>query len=128
MRSGWLTCFLFVVGLLMFSGSALGHHGQVEYENKTVTLKGTVTKFEWENPHCIIGIAVKNDENTTDEWFAEILPPSQMVRAGWSREGLKPGDEVTVVGRPGKKGAHIMWLQYLVMPDGRKLDRNTEGH
>jgi hypothetical protein len=120
-----LILFSLVVGLLAVSVPLFGHHGHVEYENKAVTLKGTVTRFEWTNPHCILAVAVKNDRENAEDWYAEILPPSQMSRAGWSKESIKPGDEVTLVGRPGKKGAHIMWLEYLITPDGRKLDRDT---
>jgi hydrogenase maturation factor len=63
-----------------------------------------------------------------EDWYAEILTPAQMSRAGWTQESVRPGDQVTLVGHPGKKGAHIMWLEYLVMPDGRKLDRDTDAH
>jgi hydrogenase maturation factor len=125
MRSGRLISFAFGVGLLAFSGPVFAHHGQVEYGSKTVTLQGTVTKFEWVNPHCIIGFAVKNDKDNLEDWYAEFLPPAQMNRAGWTRDSIKPGDQITLVGRPGKKGTHIMWLQYFVTPDGRRFDRDA---
>lgn len=125
MVSGRLISFALAIVFLAASGPVFAHHGHVEYEGKTVTLNGTVTKFEWTNPHCIVVIAVKNDK---DDWYGEILPPAQMNRAGWNKDTIKPGDEVTLVGRPGKKGEHIMWIEYLVLPDGRKFDRDTGGH
>jgi hypothetical protein len=51
-----------------------------------------------------------------------------MSRGGWTRESIKPGDQISLVGRPGKKGEHIMWIESLVLPDGRKLDRDTGSH
>ena len=125
MLSGQLISFTLVVGLLATSGSAFAHHGQVEYEGKGVTLKGTVTKFEWTNPHCIVAVGVKNDKDKVEQWYAEFLPPAQMSRGGWTRESIKPGDQVTLIGRPGKKGEHIMWIESLILPDGRKIDRDT---
>jgi hypothetical protein len=80
--SGRLISFAFAVGLLAVSGPVFAHHGQVEYEGKTVTLKGTVKKFEWTNPHCIVAVAVKNDKDNVEEWYGEFLPPAQMNRAG----------------------------------------------
>ena len=128
MKREGLISFAFTVVLLMNSAPVIAHHGQVEYESKAVTLKGTVTKFEWINPHCILGVAVKNEKGDAEDWYAEILPPNRMAQAGWTQEIIKPGDEVTVVGRPGKKGAHIMWLESLVLPDGRKLRRDPGAH
>lgn len=93
------------------------------YETNSITLKGTVTEYEFANPHSIISVAVKTSGGTVEEWHAEFLPPSEMNRAGWTKETLKPGDEVTMTGRPGKYGQRIMWLEFLVTPDGRKLSR-----
>ncbi len=125
MKNGRLISLALVVVLLAVSGPMLAHHGQVQYENKRVTMVGTVTKFEWTNPHTIISIATKDDQGNVEDWYAEMLPPTQMARAGWTKESIKPGDQVSLVGRPGKKGARILWLEYLVTPDGRHLGRDT---
>ena len=123
-----MIALMFGVGFFLLSLPVFAHHGQVEYESKAVTLKGTVTKFEWTNPHCILGVSVKNEKDQVEDWYAEILPPNMMARAGWTTETVKIGDEVTLVGRPGKKGAHILWLEYLVLPDGKKVRRNPGAH
>ena len=126
MRRGRRIVFACVVGLLSASGSMFAHHGQVEYDNKkSVTLHGTVTKFEWNNPHAILWLAVKNDKNAIEGWNLEILPLERMRRAGWTKDSLKPGDEVTVTGHPGKGGVHIMWLENLTTSDGRRLSREV---
>jgi Family of unknown function (DUF6152) len=123
-RNRVLTCCAVVAALLAVSEPMLAHHGQVSYERKSITLTGSVTKYEWSNPHTIITLAVKDDKANVEEWYLEILSPVQMLRAGWTRESVKPGDEVTVTGLPGKHGVHIMWLEYLVTPDGQKLSRD----
>jgi Family of unknown function (DUF6152) len=126
MKTGRLLSSCLIVALLAMPGFVFAHHGQVEYENKTISLKGTVTKFEWNNPHAILWLDVKNEKNTIDAWHLEILPLERMSRAGWTRDSVKPGDEVTVTGRPGKGGEHIMWLESLMTADGRRLGRDSE--
>lgn len=113
-----------LAGTLAISGSASAHHNpKPMYEANNIMLMGTVTEYEFANPHSIISISVKTDRGAVEEWHAEFLPPAEMARAGWTRETLKPGDQVTMTGRPGRHAQHIMWLESLVAPDGRKLGR-----
>ena len=115
---------LVAVAALTFSGAAWAHHAARQvYEGKTIMLMGVVTDYEWANPHSVLSVAVKDDKGNVEEWHAEILPPSEMIRAGWNKESVKPGDEVTVTGRPGKYAQHILWLESLVTMDGKKLGR-----
>lgn len=123
MKNGRLVCFALVVAILTASTPMFAHHGQVQYEHKDITLQGTVTKFEWNNPHAILWLSVKGDKNNIDEWHLEILPLESMRKAGWTSDSLKPGDVVTVTGKPGKGGEHIMWLDYLTTSDGRRMGR-----
>jgi hypothetical protein len=115
---------LVTFGVLVFSTAARAHHGARQvYEGKTITLMGVVTDYEWANPHSVLSVAVKDDQGKVEEWHAEILPLTEMLRAGWTKESVKPGDEVTLTGRPGKYAQHILWLESLVTPDGKKLGR-----
>jgi hypothetical protein len=113
-----------LVSLFIVAGPAWAHHASRQvYEGKTIMLMGVVTDYEWANPHSVLSIAVKDKKGQVEEWHAEILPPSEMIRAGWTKESLKPGDEVTLTGRPGKYEQRILWLEYLVTADGKKLSR-----
>ena len=113
-----------IVSLLAYCSTSWAHHASRQvYEGKSVTLMGVVTGYEWANPHSVLSVAIKDDKGRVEEWHAEILPPTEMLRAGWTKESLKPGDEVTLTGRPGKYAQHILWLESLVTPDGRKLTR-----
>jgi hypothetical protein len=115
---------MLAVGSLTVSNSVWAHHAAgAVYESKSITLKGTVTGFEWSNPHSIVSFEVTDDKGDAEQWHAEVVAPAEMTRAGWTRDTIKPGDQVTLTGRPGKNAQHIMWLQYLVTPDGRKLGR-----
>ena len=119
-----LPMFAVLFAGLLAAGPVLAHHsvGSV-YERNSVTVKGTVTGYEWSNPHSIISVAVKDDSGKVEEWHAEILPPPEMTRAGWTKQSIRLGDEVSLTGRPGKYAQHVMWLEYLVTADGRKLGR-----
>jgi len=113
-----------VVAVLAVAAPIWAHHNpKPMYESTSISLMGTITEYEWANPHSIISIAVKTDSGAVQEWHAEFLPPSEMTRLGWAKDTLKPGDQVTVTGRPGKHAQHILWLQSVLTPDGRKLTR-----
>lgn len=113
-----------VVISLAFCNSSFAHHAAMQaYEDQTITLMGIVLNYQWENPHSILSVLVKTGNGDIERWHAEILPPNEMLRAGWNKRSLRPGDMVTLTGRPGKYGQHIMWLEYVVMPNGRKLGR-----
>jgi hypothetical protein len=113
-----------IAGFLTLCNPAAAHHAAgAVYERKSITLQGIVTDYEWSNPHSIVSVTVKNDKGNVEEWHAEILAPAEMTLAGWTRESIKPGDRVSLTGHPGKNAQHIMWLEYLQTPDGRKLGR-----
>ena len=117
---------LSVVGLLLLSVQLFAHHGTgVSYfMDKKLELKGTVTEFRMANPHCQLYFDVKDDKGNIVHWSAEISSVFHLAKAGWKRNSIKPGDEVTVILSPSKVGnpAGVMWT--VVLPDGRKMERD----
>lgn len=114
---------LLLVSILAFSGLLFGHHGGAAWDTKTtLTLQGTVTEFRFINPHIQIFFDSKDDKGNMIHWACEGADPAMLVRQGWSRETLKAGDHVTVVGRPAKSGAKLMDLQKLTLPNGQELE------
>jgi hypothetical protein len=84
---------------------ALAHHSPAAFEaEKTVTLVGTVKEFRWQNPHSWIEMTVTNEKGQEVLWAVELTSPTYLVKGGWKSTTLKPGDKVTVVGRPLKSG------------------------
>jgi hypothetical protein len=71
-------------------------------DHRSVTVAGTVTKFDWANPHVYIYIEQSAGAGQTIQWEIEASPPSILRRLGWSQETLHPGDRITVSGRPAK--------------------------
>jgi hypothetical protein len=98
---------LFIASALILSvaASAYAHHSPAAFEaQKTVSLTGVIKEFRWQNPHTWIEIMVPNDKGEQVLWNVELTSPTYLVRAGWKSNTLKPGDKVTVVGRPLKSG------------------------
>jgi hypothetical protein len=73
---------------------------------KTVTLEGTVTEFQWTNPHSWIEVSVKQPNGPNVEWSIEGISSSLLARQGWSRKALKTGDKVVIQMHPLKDGTN----------------------
>ena len=91
---------------LLAAWPALGHHSfAAEYDStKTVTVKGTIQKLEWVNPHAYFWVDVKDDNGKITTWAFESLSPNALARQGWNRNSLQKGEEVTVEGYLAKDG------------------------
>jgi hypothetical protein len=100
-----LSSAICVAGLLIGPVSALAHHSGTMFENeKTVTVSGTVSKFEYVNPHCWLYVVVTDDKGEETLWGFEAEGPSALMRAGIKNDALQPGDLVTVTARPMRDG------------------------
>lgn len=100
----------------------LAHHGASEYDmTKIVSLKATVTELQYVNPHTLLIFSVKDDSGKAAEWEGELPSPNLLSRRGWSRNAVKAGDQVTVIGALAKNGANGMQIKKLVFPDGHEL-------
>jgi hypothetical protein len=96
------------VSLLMSSASAMAHHGVAGYDmTKTITVHGTVSKFDWSNPHVVVYVDAKNDSGEMQHWTIEFASPVHMVRAGWSKNSIKTGDDILIDTHPSRNGAPV---------------------
>jgi hypothetical protein len=122
MNSRFLVFLATTIGFLIVSLSTFAHHGNAAYDEKNpVTLKGTVTEFVWANPHTQIYFNVKNDKGNVEHWACESLSPGKLVRAGWTKDAVKPGEEITITLSPAKNGVPIGFLHKLLLADGKAL-------
>jgi hypothetical protein len=99
------------------------HHSfAAEFDaTKPVTLKGSVTKVEWMNPHIWVYLDVKDDRGTPQRWQCEGGAPNTLTRNGWSRNSLKLGDEITIDGALAKDGSKTCNARVVKLPDGRTV-------
>lgn len=94
--------------LLLISSSVPAHHGTSRYDlEKTITLSGTVTGFDWGNPHCLVHMDVKADSGEMQHWTLELASPFTMSHVGWNKDSLKIGDELVADTHPAKNGVPL---------------------
>lgn len=122
MKNKLVTSFCLLAGFLMLCVPIFAHHGGSEYDvDHPVTFKGTVTEFNWVNPHCQIFLDAKDESGKVVSWGIETLAPAVLKRAGWSPETLRAGDQITITIVPSKKGTPVGMVRKVVLPDGKVL-------
>jgi len=96
------------LALCLMSTPAQAHHGTSRYDlDKTITLSGTVTGFDWGNPHCLVHMDVKGDKGEIQHWTLELASPFTMSHVGWNKDSLRLGDELVVDTHPAKNGVPL---------------------
>ncbi len=100
---------LATAGLLMAALPALAHHSfRAQYdETMPVTLKGTITKITWNNPHVLMFLNVKDDAGKVAKWQLELASPNGLLSQGWKVDSLKPGDQVSASGFRARDGSNM---------------------
>ena len=115
---------LIAIGIALLSTPALSHHGAaVVYDlSEHLTMSGTVTDFQFVNPHVLIFFEVENDDGSSTVWSAGLTSPNRLARSdGWTRETFKPGDTVTITGSPARSGAPSLWVDAVLDGNGNSL-------
>ena len=126
MKIWLLNLFVMPIGLLLVSGLLFAHHGTSPYDStKLTTVTGTVTEFQFINPHVEIYIESKNDKGKLEKWAGEANSPNVLSRNGWNRTIISSGDTITLIGNRAKNGSNSLRLQKVVLANGRELDPNA---
>jgi hypothetical protein len=116
----WAGCF----GLLVLLASPLlAHHSFAMFDHtRTLNLKGSVTKFQWTNPHAYIELDVPDAKGGMTHFSIECTSINMMQRAGWRSTMIKAGDKVKAVVAPLTNGDPGGLLLELTLPDGKTLE------
>ena len=117
------------IGLVVVATPVVAHHSfAAEYDaNKQVTVKGSVTRIEWTNPHTHVYIDVKDDKGNVTNLKFELASPLVLLQCGWRANVLKVGDEVTVEGAMAKDGANRANARVVTLADGRRVSAGSSG-
>ena len=112
-----------VIAGVALAGAATGvvaHHSTAMFDMQhTATIKGTVTQFDWTNPHTFIFMDVANAAGEVEHWGIEGMSPNYLDRNGWTRHTLEAGDKIAMEIHPlkdGRKGGFCAWVTF---PDGK---------
>jgi hypothetical protein len=116
----------FVAACVALSHPIFAHHSTAEYDMAAISsVKGTVTKFEWSNPHAYIYMDVKDDKGSVTQWTAEMASIGMLSRINWKRDSVKPGDEITIYGNKAKDGRLVMRLDKIVFSNGQEVSAHV---
>ena len=133
MKINLLKIIAILACLSLAASSSLAHHGSSAYDfTKLITAKATVTSLVWGNPHCTLKFDTKEEPGGVTTWTLEMYNPLWMARAGWTKDTLKPGDEILVTFHPAKNGSGN---GYIRIPESKivfhgqslNLDENASG-
>jgi hypothetical protein len=108
--------------LLTAVPTAAHHSFAAEYDaNRPITVTGTVQKLEWTNPHAWLYVEGRDQNGTQQVWEFELAPPNGLMRNGWRRDSLQPGQQVTVIGFRSKTSSTMANARAVRLSDGRQV-------
>jgi hypothetical protein len=108
MRRNAVCSLVLAAGVFLVASSISAHHGVAHYDmKKTIVLTGTITAFDWGNPHCLVHLDVMDDTGNFRHWTLEMSSTSAMSRRGWVKATLKRGDQVIVETHPAQNGTPL---------------------
>jgi hypothetical protein len=106
--------------------AAWAHHSQSEYDLRSkVDVEGAVTKVEWKSPHVWIYVDVIDAKGEKVNWSFELPSPVTLMRRGWTRDSLKPGDRIKVTGAPAKNFPAIAIANFIRDSNGKPFFTGT---
>ncbi len=111
-------------GILALSQWAFAHHSlsAVYRGENDFAVTGVATAFLFSNPHAVVHFEVRDANGNVERWSAETSGVRRLETAGWSKETIKPGDQVTVIGRPSRDGSKKMFMERIVV-NGKEWER-----
>jgi hypothetical protein len=123
MKNTWSMVIVASVAVFLTPIPIRAHHSfAAEFDAaKPITLTGTVSKVAWTNPHAHIHMDVKGQGGKVSSWDFELGSPNALIRRGWSRSSLKPGDVITVVGYVAKDGSDVANARTVTLSGGRTV-------
>ena len=112
---------------LVMTIPAGAHHSAAMFDfEQEVRLEGTVTKFDYVNPHSWLYVNVENADGTITEWGFELGAPPLLRRQGVSPRFWEPGDTIVLKTNPLKDGRPAGHLAGAISSDGNTFG-DTEG-
>ena len=113
---------------MVIDTAAFAHHGRAAYGTEVLSFEEvSITNFRFINPHTLIYFDVTNEDGELQHWKGELTAPNRLSRSGWSKNTLKPGDKVKIIGHHARNGSNAIRFIELILSDGTSLDPWTSG-
>jgi hypothetical protein len=127
LRSGFKCLTIFLSATLLFATSALNAHHSFEMFDRgnPIEISGEIKEFQWVNPHTWIQILVNDGTGETIEWSIEGRSPNVLVRRGWTRNTVEPGEQVTLTIYPLRNGDPGGAIVMIEKADGSIINADT---
>jgi hypothetical protein len=122
MSKSSLLLLVSALALFAFSAPVLAHHGSAAYDNSNLTtLTGTITDFQFIQPHPLIYLDVKDANGNVTKWYVEMTAPNHLVHYGWNGHKLHAGQTIKVTGHAAKNGDKVLNLRQIYDADGKEI-------
>ena len=112
---------LAAAGMLAAASPLFAHHSWPVDTGREITVKGTVTGYDWGNPHVMMGLEVRDASGKIEKWNVGGPSTTRMAGNGWDKNTLKMGDVITAIGYRFSDGQNILGLQKIVMANGKEM-------
>ena len=110
------------LAILAFSTPVLAHHGSAAYDNAMLTtLTGTISDFQFIQPHPLIYLDVKDANGSVTKWYVEMTAPNHLVHYGWNGHKLHSGQQIKVTGHAARNGDKVLNLRQIWDADGKEI-------
>ena len=117
-----------IIAIAGVSAPAEAHHSGAMFDrSKQITVTGVVKEFDWTNPHASFSVEEMKPDGTAELWGVEMNSPNNLVREGWTRNTLKPGDKVSALINPLRDGKPGGVYVAITLPDGKVLGASAPG-
>ena len=114
--------FLMTAFAALASGApTFAHHGFAAYSNESRTVQATMTELRFVNPHVQLYFDITNADGEIEHWQAELTAPNKLARGGWTKNTLKPGDQIQISGQVARNGGHSIRIREIITASGESL-------
>ena len=122
MRAHFIALSAVLAAAFFQASPGLAHHSNVEFEvTKVLTITGVVKEFQWRNPHTWVLMTIDDGKGGKVDWAGEGRAPGVLLRAGWSKSSIKPGETITVDMSPARDGSQTGMVARVTKADGTIL-------
>ena len=115
---------IILLGLTFYNSINAHHSFAVEFTaEKTIEIEGVVSEIWFRNPHVRYYVSITNSNNEAISWDVRTSSPSLLVRKGWTKDTIRIGDKISIIGHPGRDGRKLLSVISIKLPDGSSLGK-----